>query len=217
MKNVAQKLMQVQKDLKAPKGQFNKFGNYKYRSCEDILEAAKPLCVDNGLLLTVTDKIVLIGDRYYVEATASVMDAETAITFEVTASAREEESKKGMDGSQVTGAASSYARKYALNGLFCIDDTKDSDATNTHGKEEKQTPAPKQEWKDSLDIPKEWKDKVIEAEYITEAQVKRLYAIGKSKTDKAKDVLAKHGFGSAKAVTKDKYEEICKEIEMEAP
>lgn len=133
------KLMDVQKKLKAPKGQFNKFGGYHYRSCEDILEAAKPLCVEAGLLLTVSDEVVMIGERYYVKATAKVADDTNE--FSVTAYAREEETKKGMDGSQITGTASSYARKYALNGLFCIDDTKDADtneyAEKTKGSEEK--------------------------------------------------------------------------------
>lgn len=119
------KLIEIQKELKAPKGQLNKFGGYKYRSCEDILEAVKPLCIKNGVQLTVSDELVLIGERYYIKATAKVTDGTE--TVEVNAFAREEENKKGMDASQITGTASSYARKYALNGLFCIDDTKDAD------------------------------------------------------------------------------------------
>ena len=133
---VMQKLLLVQSELKAPKGQYNSFGKYKYRSCEDILEAVKPLLVKYSAIVTISDEVKLIGDRYYIEAKATFIDAETDATYSVTASAREEESKKGIDGSQVTGASSSYARKYALNGLFAIDDTKDSDSTNTHGKEE---------------------------------------------------------------------------------
>lgn len=120
-----QELIEIQKLLKANKGQRNNFGNYNYRSCEDILEAVKPLCVDRGVLLTLSDKIVLVGDRVYVEATATIQKGDKSIP--VTAYAREAESKKGMDVSQITGSASSYARKYALNGLFCIDDTKDAD------------------------------------------------------------------------------------------
>ena len=119
------KLLKIQTDLKAPKGQFNKFGNYKYRSCEDILEALKPLLARECCTLTLSDEMVEIGGRVYVKATATLTDG--TATERVTAYAREEESKKGMDASQVTGAASSYARKYALNGLFCIDDTKDAD------------------------------------------------------------------------------------------
>lgn len=126
---IYKKLLLIQKDLKAPKGQYNAFGKYRYRSCEDILESVKPLLIKEGVLLSLSDEIVDVGGRIYVKATASV--SHEGQTISVTAFAREEESKKGMDGSQVTGASSSYARKYALNGLFCIDDTKDSDATNT--------------------------------------------------------------------------------------
>lgn len=129
MTKLHDKLASIQRELKAPKGQFNSFGKYKYRSCEDILEAVKPLL--NGTPLIISDEIVLIGDRYYVKATVYFgLDGPT-----VSAYAREGLDKKGMDDAQITGAASSYARKYALNGLFLIDDTKDADATNTHGKE----------------------------------------------------------------------------------
>lgn len=140
--NVYEKLAAVQTALKAPKGQYNSFGKYKYRSCEDIVESVKPLLKQHGLLLTLSDDIVLIGDRFYVKATAEIIDTADGNFVSVTAFAREEETKKGMDGSQVTGASSSYARKYALNGIFAIDDTKDSDSTNTHGQE---VEAPKQE------------------------------------------------------------------------
>ena len=119
-------LCEIQKKLKAPKGQFNKFGNYKYRSCEDILEAVKPLLYEHGCSLKLSDDLVYVGDRYYIKATATITTKDGAAET-VTAYAREEETKKGMDGSQITGTASSYARKYALNGLFCIDDTKDAD------------------------------------------------------------------------------------------
>lgn len=129
------KLSIIQSEIKAPKGQFNKFGGYKYRSCEDIVEAAKPVLNKHGFALTLTDDIINVGGRFYVKATATISDGNE--TFSASAYAREEESKKGMDGSQITGAASSYARKYALNGLFAIDDTKDADATNTHETEPK--------------------------------------------------------------------------------
>lgn len=134
MANTLQKLLKVQTELKAPKGQFNKFGNYKYRSCEDILEAVKPHLKKNGLVLFLTDEMVEISGRFYVKATATILDAEAsdgaiANSISATAYAREEESRKGMTADQLTGACSSYARKYCLNGLFCIDDTKDSDAT----------------------------------------------------------------------------------------
>lgn len=126
------RLAEIQRELKAPKNQFNKFGNYKYRSCEDILEAVKPLL--NELVLTIGDEIVNVGDRYYIKATAVLTNGEQFV--ENSAFARESLSKKGMDDAQVSGSTSSYARKYALNGLFLIDDQKDSDSLND-GKEEK--------------------------------------------------------------------------------
>ena len=151
-----EKLVKIQNKLKAPKGQRNTFGNYNYRSCEDILEAVKPMLKEEGLILTISDELVQFtstsaptpvqitdkngtyteiigGDRFYVKATVHLSEAVSGDSgdIEFTAYAREEENKKGMDGSQITGASSSYARKYALNGLFLIDDTKDSDATNT--------------------------------------------------------------------------------------
>lgn len=129
---IYEKLLEIQKELKAPKSQYNSFGKYNYRSAEDILEAVKPLCYNNKAVLTLSDDIVLVNERYYVKACAVLTDAEKPeSTILVSAYAREEEKKTGMDSSQVTGAASSYARKYALNGLFDIDDTKDSDFTNT--------------------------------------------------------------------------------------
>lgn len=132
-------LAAIQAELKAPKSQFNKFGNYKYRKAEDILEAVKPLAKKNGCALVCTDELVLIGSRYYVKATATIIAVEDGSQVTTTAYAREEEEKKGMDGSQVTGASSSYARKYALNGLLCIDDTADSDTTN-QGENAPETP-----------------------------------------------------------------------------
>lgn len=134
-----QELIRIQNELKAPKGQYNSFGKYSYRSCEDILEAVKPLLSSYDCILTLSDEITLIGERYYVKATAILMNGAGG-KVEVTAYAREEADKKGMDGSQITGAASSYARKYALNGLFCIDDNKDSDTTNTEAKSKKSAP-----------------------------------------------------------------------------
>ena len=127
---VHNKLFLVQQSLKAPKDQFNSFGKYKYRSCENVLEALKPLLLANQMVVTLSDAVKEIGGRVYIEATATVIDIETGESYSTTAFAREEAEKKGMDSSQVTGACSSYARKYALNGLFAIDDQKDSDATN---------------------------------------------------------------------------------------
>lgn len=151
--NIYEKLLKAQVELKAPKGQYNSFGKYKYRSCEDILEALKPVLDKLKLTLFISDEIVEVGGSYklekkdetvetvgrkYVKATIVLVNIEKPDEIiETSALAREEEIKKGMDGSQITGASSSYARKYALNGMFMIDDTKDSDSTNTHGKEEK--------------------------------------------------------------------------------
>lgn len=129
------KLLIIQAALKCPKLQTNKFGGYNYRSCEDILEAVKPLLYETKTTLTISDNIVSVGDRIYVEATATLRDAETwEIIEQNTAYAREEETQKWMQASQLTWATSSYARKYALNGLFLLDDVKDADATNDHGK-----------------------------------------------------------------------------------
>ena len=134
--NIYEKLLVIQSKLKAPKSQRNTFGNYNYRNCEDILEAVKPLLVEVKATLTITDELVMVGERYYVKATATLLDTETQNEegypdfIHNSAFAREEETKKGMDASQITGASSSYARKYALNGLLAIDDTKDSDFSN---------------------------------------------------------------------------------------
>lgn len=145
VENIGDKLRHIQLELNAPKNQYNKFGGYAYRSCEDIYNAVKPLLEKYNCTLTLSDELVQVGDRYYIKATATLIDGLGNVTINFdgmavnpnlinnTAYAREEETKKGMDGSQITGAASSYARKYALNGLFLIDDVKDSDATNTHG------------------------------------------------------------------------------------
>lgn len=136
MTKVYQKLMQVQSRLKAPKGCENKFGGYRYRKAEDILEAVKPILADVGAVVRVSDEIVQVGDRFYVKACAEFVDAEDGAGVVATAFAREALEKKGMDAAQVTGSSSSYARKYALNGLFAIDDSDDDpDATNRHGQE----------------------------------------------------------------------------------
>jgi hypothetical protein len=124
-------LVKIQAELKVPKNQTNAFGKYKYRSAEDIIEAVKPILNKYGTSLVVSDEVVQVGDRIYIKATATLLD-ESDDHISVNGWAREEEVKKGMDAAQITGSASSYARKYALNGLFAIDDTKDSDATNEH-------------------------------------------------------------------------------------
>lgn len=138
MNKLASKLSKVQSALKAPKGQRNNFGKYNYRKCEDILEAVKPLLATHDLALMITDEIVFIGDRHYIKATAVLTDGEEQ--YAVGGYARETQDKKGMDAAQITGAASSYARKYALNGMFAIDDTKDADG-------DEQTPQPPVQFK----------------------------------------------------------------------
>lgn len=138
-----EKLVKIQQNLKAPKAQFNAFGKYNYRSCEDIIEAVKPLVHAEGLTLLISDEVVCVGTKNYVKATVGISDGVKPI--EVTAYAREADAQKGMNEAQITGSASSYARKYALNGLFAIDDTKDVDATNDHGHDKPQSyPSPAQ-------------------------------------------------------------------------
>ncbi len=150
-----ERLLDMQSRLKVPKNQYNNFGKYSYRSCEDILEAVKPLLSEHSLILKLNDEIINLGDRFYVQATVALIDIESDQVHTARAYAREEENKKGMDGSQVTGAASSYARKYALNGLFCLDDNKDSDETNKGNGSGPHTKAPeKPEGKKDTPAPK---------------------------------------------------------------
>ena len=194
--NVYEKLMTVQTKLREPKGQYNQFGHYSYRSCEDILEALKPLLAEVGAIVNVSDEIKFIGDRFYVEATASFIDVETGERMIAKASAREDETKKGMDLAQVTGSVSSYARKYALNGLFAIDDNKDSDAINTHSKDIKPNMTP--------------------VSGLSEAQIKRLLAIG-NKSGFNKDTIVKtvkklYGC-ELKDMTREQYNEVCNRLE----
>jgi hypothetical protein len=137
--NIKEKLLAIQASLKAPKGQMNKFGGYSYRSAEDILTAVKPHLASTGTTLIVSDEVQEVGGRIYVRATATLADVSSTEAIFTTAYAREAEEQKGMNPAQITGSASSYARKYALNGLLCIDDVKDADATNTHGRTIKTT------------------------------------------------------------------------------
>ena len=138
---IYEKLSAIQQELKAPKGQFNSFGKYKYRSCEDILEAVKPICAKHKTALVLLDSITEVNGRFYVTAQAQLHDCESDNAVTATAYAREPEKKTGMDESQITGTASSYARKYALNGLFCIDDTKDADTDEYKHQEKKEKPS----------------------------------------------------------------------------
>ena len=216
--NVYEKLMTVQTKLRAPKGQYNSFGKYSYRSCEDILEALKPLLAEVGAIINITDDIKVIGDnfetmevedkktgeksvrlvgrRFYIEATAMFIDVETGDSIVARALAREDEAKKGMDLAQVTGSVSSYARKYALNGLFAIDDNRDPDSTNKHSKDIKPNMTP--------------------VSGLSEAQIKRLFAIG-NKAGFKKDVVettVKKMFGcEPKDMTKDQYNTVCERLE----
>ncbi|EBF4220687.1 recombinase [Salmonella enterica] len=140
MAGLIQKLINIQSSLNAPKNQYNSFGKYHYRSCEDIMAALKPLLKQEGVLQYITDEVVLIGNRFYVKSTVTLTDGESSISN--AAFAREEETKKGADGSQITGSASSYARKYALNGMYNIDDAKDAD-TDEHKQQQNAAPAKK--------------------------------------------------------------------------
>lgn len=185
-------LVSIQQKLNAPKEQFNRFGGYKYRSCEDILAAVKPLLGENECTLTITDEMVLIGNRIYVKAMAKLTNkdgqSETATAF-----AREEEIKKGMDAAQITGSASSYARKYALNGLLCIDDTKDADATNTHGKDAPQESQPAPSY-----TPQQLKQSISEANKAK--TVEELHAVWKKWSQLAPGLCSK-GTDFSKAVS----------------
>ena len=196
--NVYFKLMKVQSKLKCEKSQYNKFGGYAYRSTSDILEAVKPLLSEVEAVIIVNDELKLIGDRYYVEAEAMFIDCETGDSIVSRAIAREAEGQKGMSEAQVTGSSSSYARKYALNALLLIDDTKDDDFTNTHGKEIKPNMTPTG---------------------ITEAQLKRLFAIGNKagvKKEIVEGTVRKIFNCEAKDMTKEQYDNICERLEKKA-
>ena len=198
---IYEQLANVQHELKCNKSLYNSFGKYSYRSTELIMEAVKPLLFSNDLCLTITDSIELIGDRFYIKAIATIYNKEGE-QISTTAYAREEEGKKGMDASQVTGSTSSYARKYALNGLLAIDDTKDADATNTHGvTSDSKTTATNNKTNNTTNTYK-----------LTEGQIKRLYAIGYkkgySREYMAKLVNAKYK-KSIEDLSKEEYDYIC--------
>lgn len=199
--SVYEKLLNVQVRLKAPKNQYNSFGKYHYRSCEDILEAVKPILKEEGLLLTINDTPVLVGMRNYINATATVMDIESGESVSANAIARESETKKGMDDGQITGSTSSYARKYALNGLFCIDDNKDMDTKENA--EETQVKAKKQQ-------------SAVKTE-LTQKQIDRLYAIAgaNSYDDRLihKAIEKHYGKKHVKELTVKEYEHLCNNIE----
>lgn len=193
---LVEKLLNIQNELKAPKGQFNAFGKYKYRSNEDILEAVKPLLAKYKTALVVSDEIVEVGGRLYVKATSTLHDIDSAETLYNTAYAREEEDKKGMDGSQITGASSSYARKYSLNGLFAIDDNKDSDSTNLHDKtnytEEIKEAKPKTTVKESSFL-KVAKDLIAEKDYQNLFNYYKVNSWEEFTETQLKDIIKKKG------------------------
>ena len=195
MKSILNKLQKIQSELDAPKKQYNNFGKYAYRNCEDILEALKPLLEKNSCVLIINDKIQQIENRFYITAFCTIYCTETGEFIENQAMAREEENKKGMDASQLTGSTSSYARKYALAGMFLIDDNKDSDSKD--GKDDT-----KQDKKDEI---------------LSEAQIKRIYAIAKSKGKSIEDIakVIKNDFGktSTKDLTRVEYDSICSRLE----
>lgn len=196
-----EKLSVIQSELKAPKNQYNSFGKYKYRSCEDILEGLKPLLAEHKAVVILSDEIKQIGDRYYLEATATFIDIETGDKIEVKSLAREDETKKGMDLAQVTGSVSSYARKYALNGLFSIDDTKDSDSTNTH-KGDKPT---------NNELNTENKCTNVN-KTLSEPQIKRLYALAHAcnfDKDKIKSMVKTKFNKEIVELNKTEYDHIC--------
>lgn len=190
-----EKLLAIQTKLKAPKGQYNSFGKYSYRSAEDILEAVKPLNAEQGVLLTITDEIKEIGGRVYVVATATVSDGTD--TLQVSAFAREPENKKGMDESQITGATSSYARKYALNGLYAIDDNKDAD-TDEHKQQQDNAPkkqqAQKQQQKQQQQQAKEPTEQ--ELHEIVEKYARNIEALGVERSKLIEYVCNKHNVGN---------------------
>lgn len=202
------KLMRIQAKLKAPKGQRNTFGNYNYRSCEDILEAVKPLLAEEGCTLTLSDEIELIGDRYYIKATATLKADKEEI--QVSAYAREEQAKKGMDSAQVTGATSSYARKYALNGLFCIDDNKDPDTDEYTKQKKKAQESAKAEEKITAEMEKNT------IELASDREVKTFMDMCSSLGVDFKQIGKQAGATSLKAMTKEQYAKatiILKEIQ----
>ena len=189
-----EKLLAIQTKLKAPKGQYNKFGDFNYRSAEDILEAVKPLNAEQGVLLTITDEIKEIGGRVYVVATATVSDGTD--TLQVSAFAREPENKKGMDESQITGATSSYARKYALNGLYAIDDNKDAD-TDEH--KQQQDNAPKKQQAQKQQQKQQQQEQGFteqELHELVEKYVRNIEALGVDRAKLIEFVCNKHSVGN---------------------
>lgn len=207
---IYEKLAQVQQVLKAPKGQYNKFGNYNYRSCEDILNSLKEPLKEVKTTIMITDDLEMVGDRYYVKATVTFIDLETGEKLTNTAFAREDANKKGMDGSQITGATSSYCRKYALNGMFMIDDTKDADTEEYEISNGLKAVKQKNEQKPKAD--EVLKEKGADLKNHVNELVKQK-KITKKKT---LDIMRKHGTDSFDLLTSEKqYEDILADIKKE--
>lgn len=186
MGDIHKKLQKIQTELKVPKSKYSEYGGYSYRSLEDIYEAVKPLLDREGLILVVSDEIIMLGNRFYIKATATLKDVESDGSFCATAYAREEESKKKMDAAQVTGSASSYARKYALNSLFLLDDSKDADT-----------------------------DEYKRNEVVTEKEAKRLYDLMQKKgmtEAQIKEWASQRGLKSLYQTTQQQYAEAMKEL-----
>lgn len=204
--NIYEKLLEIQNELKAPKSQWNDFGKYHFRSCEDILESIKPLCAKQKVLLYFTDKVECIQERYYVEATAHLINIENLEEkIDVTASARESLTKKGMDESQITGTASSYARKYALGGMFNIDDTKDADS-NEYYKTTQETKSVKKQ----VTTPKVADSKITATQVTT---FNNWIKNNKIAEDVVTDSLAKRGYEKIEEVSAKDYRNIVLELD----
>lgn len=198
--NIYEKLATIQQELKAPKNQYSDYGGYYYRSCEDILEGLKPCLEKVNALVMLSDELVLVGDRYYIKATATLIDIESTERISNTAFARETESRPKMDASQITGSSSTYARKYALNGLFCIDDVKDADSMDNRQIEEKK-PENKQKKAEA-------EQKKIEDSVINETKVKALlYRCEKDGVEPAK-ITKLYKVSSIADLTEAKYANI---------
>ena len=181
-----ERIIKIREELKCPKNQYNSFGKYSYRSCEDILEAVKPLLTKYELSLTISDDIVQVGERYYVKATCHIHDKEGKEIISNTAYAREEEEKKGQDGSQITGTSSSYARKYCLNGLFLIDDTKDADTDEYTKETSKETKSKKE----------------VKVEPITQDQIKLIHTLINGNEELHRKTINHYGVDSVKDMSK---------------
>lgn len=215
LKNVLSKLLKVQLELKAPKNQYNEFGKFWFRSCEDILEGTKPLCEKYNCLILLTDNIKMVGDRIYVESTATFFDIDSEECIVSVASAREEDKKDKMDRSQTTGSASSYARKYALNGLLQIDDVKDADGLEPDKPKQVakpvSKPSPKPVAPKAPTNSHQYIAQANESKKITDAQRKRLFTLGKEPDIRA--VMAEYKIEHTADIPMSKYDEICKKVE----